>query len=70
MAREHIITEATYDEEDGSRLTPIVVRCFCRRRLELWDSWANTCDCGREWNGSGQALAPRSEWGWETGETF
>ncbi len=48
-----------------------VVRCVCGNLVECWDSWANSCDkCGTEYNGGGQQLAPRSQWGEETGETF
>lgn len=48
-----------------------VVLCNCGDIVECWDSWANECDkCGTEYNGSGQELAPRNQWGWETGETF
>jgi hypothetical protein len=42
----------------------------CGREVLLYDSWANTCDCGAEYNGFGQRLAPRSQWGDETGEVF
>ncbi len=30
----------------------------------------NTCDCGRDYNAFGQILAPRSQWGEETGESL
>lgn len=34
------------------------------------DSFTNTCRCcGRDYNWSGQRLAPREQWGEETGET-
>jgi hypothetical protein len=42
--------------------------CVCGRKVKLESSWANACECGQEYNGWGQALAPRSQWGWETGE--
>lgn len=44
------------------------ITCRCGKKLELFSSWANTCDCGAEYNGAGQRLAPRSQWGEETGE--
>ncbi len=48
---------------------PAVARCRCGARLELASSWLNTCDnCGRDYDGSGAALAPRQHWGEETGE--
>lgn len=50
---------------------PKVIECKCGEKIELDSSWANECDnCGREYNGFGQLLAPRSQWGEETGETF
>jgi len=33
------------------------------------DRFTNTCECGIDYNMSGQQLADRSQWGWETGET-
>lgn len=47
---------------------PAEGRCDCGRCVVLDDSWINSCDCGREYNGSGQELAPRAQWGEETGE--
>jgi len=45
--------------------------CVCGARIERYSSWANECDrCGREYNGSGQLLAPREQWGEETGEDW
>ena len=42
--------------------------CQCGQEVELF-SFTNTCKCGRDYNMSGQRLAPRSQWGEETGET-
>lgn len=47
-----------------------VIECDCGMHLTLNSSWANECDCGLEYNGSGQMLAPRDQWGEETGEVF
>ena len=43
---------------------PAQGRCVgCGRLVELIDPMTNTCDmCGLEYNGSGQLLAPRSQW--------
>lgn len=42
----------------------------CHAEVVLRDSFTNACGaCGIEYNGSGQHLAPRSQWGDETGET-
>jgi hypothetical protein len=66
-----IIQEAKRDPDTWQLLEPAVARCDCGARVHLGDSWANECGrCGREYNGSGQLLAPRSQWGWETGEEF
>ena len=43
-------------------------RCGCGAEVEL-SGFTNTCDkCGAEYNWAGQALAPREQWGEETGE--
>jgi len=71
-----IITHSEFIEEtneDGNIVSyrqPMVIRCGCGARLELDSSWANECACGLEYNGSGQQLAPREQWGEETGETI
>jgi hypothetical protein len=46
------------------------IRCRrCGAELELISAWSNACECGQEYNGFGNVLAPRSQWGEETGET-
>ena len=47
-----------------------MIRCDCGCELTLHNWWSTECDCGTEYNGGGQRLAPRSQWGEETGETF
>jgi Zn finger protein HypA/HybF involved in hydrogenase expression len=43
----------------------------CGHKVTLWDSFLNTCEnCGTDYNGCGQVLAPRSQWGEETGESL
>jgi len=42
--------------------------CSCGRKLTL-ASFTNSCRCGREYNQSGQKLAPRGQWGDDTGES-
>lgn len=42
----------------------------CGEQVYLQDGFSNMCTCGADYNGFGQRLAPRSQWGWETGETF
>ena len=41
--------------------------CDCGEEVEL-SHFTNTCECGIDYNMSGQLLAPRSQWGEETGE--
>lgn len=44
-----------------------LVKCDCGREVEC-SGFTSTCDCGLDYNGSGQQLAPREQWGEETGE--
>jgi len=47
---------------------PPVGECNCGQKVEL-GGFTNTCErCGRDYNFAGQELAPRSQWGEETGE--
>lgn len=48
---------------------PAIGKCACGRKVAL-QGFTCPCDCGREYNGSGQLLAPREQWGEETGEYF
>lgn len=62
-----IITKAKRCAETGRKLEAAVLRCHCGRQVHLW-SFTNTCDCGSDYNMSGSLLAPREQWGEETGE--
>lgn len=54
---------------EHSYVAPAVGQCACNAHVDL-DGFTNTCDrCGRDYNMSGHLLAPRSQWGEETGET-
>jgi hypothetical protein len=57
------------DRREHNYREPAVGRCVCGRNVEL-GRFTNSCDCGRDYNGSGQELAPRSQWGEETGESW
>lgn len=46
---------------------PAVGQCPCGAEVHL-ANFTNTCSCGRDFNSAGQELAPRSQWGEETGE--
>lgn len=47
---------------------PAVGRCVCGSTVSL-GHFTNPCECGRDYNSAGQLLAPRSQWGEETGES-
>ena len=46
---------------------PKLGRCNCGSTLCL-ENFTNTCDCGADYNSAGTLLAPREQWGEETGE--
>lgn len=48
---------------------PSIGKCECGAEVML-DRWTNPCQCGIDYNAAGQALAPREQWGEETGESF
>jgi hypothetical protein len=52
----------------GREIERNVIRCDCRREV-LCYGFTNTCDCGADYNMSGDRLAPREQWGEETGES-
>ena len=47
--------------------SPAVGECSCGRHVTL-ANFTNTCECGADYNWAGQGLAPRAQWGEETGE--
>jgi len=56
-------------EHRHSYVEPAVGVCACGALVEL-DRFTNTCGrCERDYNSSGQELAPREFWGEETGES-
>lgn len=56
---------------DYPQTYPVVECDACENTVHCIDGWANSCSkCGTEFNGSGQTLAPRAQWGEETGECF
>lgn len=49
---------------------PGLMVCDCLEELEMHGGGRDIhCYCGRSYTSSGQLLAPRSQWGEETGET-
>lgn len=56
---------------EHSYTEPAILRCDCGAEVILSSGWANECEkCGAEYNLGGQRLAPRSQWGEETGESI
>jgi hypothetical protein len=50
---------------------PGMLRCQCGAEVVIDMLMTNTCErCGRDYNSFGQLLAPREQWGWDTGETL
>lgn len=56
------------EKRENSYRQPAIGVCDCGEEVYL-DGFANSCDCGRDYNSAGQQLADRSQWGEETGET-
>jgi len=49
---------------------PKIGLCDCGTQVEL-ERFTNTCDgCGTDYDSSGNGLAPRSQWGEDTGESL
>lgn len=48
------------------KITP-VIKCDCGKEVYC-TSFTNTCECGADYNFNGDRLAPREQWGEETGE--
>jgi hypothetical protein len=68
--RMEVQVRTPYVEERAHRHTePAVGLCQCGRKVTL-SGFTNTCDCGRDYDMSGQLLADRRQWGEETGETL
>jgi len=54
------------DTEPGQ---PAIGRCDCGEEIVLHSRMTNTCNaCGADYNWNGTRLAPREQWGEETGE--
>ncbi len=58
--------ELGYYENEFSYRVPAQIKC-CGKWMSL-SKFTNACKCGADYNGSGQLLSSRSQWGEETGE--
>lgn len=60
-----------YEKREWTRRIPgyTVVKCDCGRKLNC-SGFTSTCECGADYNWNGEQLAPRWQWGEETGESY
>jgi hypothetical protein len=57
-------------QRDPETREPAVGQCdVCGQYVDLC-GFTNTCDCGADYNMSGQRLAGREQWGEDTGESL
>jgi hypothetical protein len=64
-----LVGQTIKNRPDGPLVSP-VIRCECGDEV-LCEDFTNTCDrCGADYNFNGSLLAPRSQWGEETGERW
>lgn len=56
-----------YVRGDGRQVERLLIKCDCGEEV-ICAQFTNTCDCGADYNMSGQRLADRRQWGAETGE--
>ncbi len=58
-------------EDDSATFAKVypVLQCPCGEDVECL-AFTNTCGCGADYNFNGARLAPRSQWGEETGESW
>ncbi len=69
ISKPHRVTATDEDGYTHSWREPGIGRCHCGRHVIL-EGFTNTCACGRDYNSAGQELAPRAQWGEETGESL
>jgi len=62
-----ILVNCGANSRDFSYYQSPVGLCDCGEKIHL-ANFTNTCECGIDYNSSGQQLAPREQWGSETGE--
>jgi hypothetical protein len=68
IIQERETIRCTDGEYSWTYTQPRVGLCECGEEVDL-DQWTNTCEgCDVDYDSSGSRLAPRSQWGVETGE--
>lgn len=61
------VIDGGVQKDERKIVTPRIGKCECGSEIYL-DNFTNTCECGVDYNSSGHRLAPREQWGEETGE--
>ncbi|KKN04268.1 hypothetical protein LCGC14_1099260 [marine sediment metagenome] len=56
-----VISRGQIRPQDEGGTIPMVIECDCGHKLELWAS-TNTCPCAKDYNRTGQRLAPLIPW--------
>ena len=67
--RAEVVSAVVEDERVGFSKVYPVVTCVCGEDVDC-QSFTNECECGADYNFNGMRLAPRSQWGEETGEQW
>jgi hypothetical protein len=63
------IVDNGVEKREHHYTSPAIGECACGEEVSL-SGFTNTCECGRDYNMSGQLLADRSQWGEETFESL
>jgi len=66
--RRVLLTEVPNKYYPGTTIDKRTVQVKCCGVWLTCDGFTNTCSCGKDYNFSGDLLAPREQWGEETGE--
>jgi len=70
LSGEYDVVDHGIEQHEWTYREPAVGVCEeCGEEVAL-AHFTNTCECGADYNSSGQRLAPRSQWGEETGEAW
>ena len=70
LSRDADVVDRGVRVEERRWIIPAAIRCRCGHGEVELGGFTNTCDrCGRDYNWNGDLLAPRDQWGEETGES-
>jgi hypothetical protein len=68
IRRQEVTIQRQYPRYGSYKVSAPVIKCDCGKEV-VCSAFTNACSCGRDYNMSGSQLAPRRQWGEETGET-